>query len=84
VTTAISAIAKRPFAKSSRKINVISSVKDDIFGKRAAYPTIDMGANTNILESESDFEPEWRLKIRAKTSLGFSGAFSGSTKKTHV
>ena len=27
---------------------MISSVKDDIFGKCAAYPTIDRGANTNI------------------------------------
>jgi hypothetical protein len=48
VTTAISAIAKRPFAKSSRKINAISSVRDDIFGKRPSYPTIHIGANTNI------------------------------------
>jgi hypothetical protein len=41
-------MAKRPFAKSSRKINAISSVRDDIFVKRPIYPTKHMGANTNI------------------------------------
>jgi hypothetical protein len=48
VTTAISAMANRPFAKSNRKINVISSVRDDIFGKRETYLTILARANRNI------------------------------------
>jgi hypothetical protein len=48
VTTAISAMAKTPFAKRSKKIKVISSTKDDIFLKLPTYPTTQMGANRNI------------------------------------
>jgi hypothetical protein len=46
-------MAKRPFAKSSRKINVISSVRDDMFGKRKSYPRVSMGANRNIFRKHN-------------------------------